>query len=270
MVSFPTVYRRVVVHWRAIILLLILALATFLIAYPDRGSPIFLVFDLFVIALLLIFIASQFFWIGRILDLAERFIPGKLRRAWLAIIAGLVYSFFFTYSLPSIESTSAHIFRAADYRLHSVLIEAAYWWWFVGSQVAFLLVFAFGTADRAAHATAWLYGKAREAMRDHGAALRPGAIALDPPSSARRHFLEQTAVLVSATGFAAAGYGLLYGRQNVEVVRQRIRLARLPKAFEGFRIAQLSDVHIGPFPERRRRSRDDSLSDVRLCGQRRV
>ncbi len=131
-------------------------------------------------------------------------------------------------------------------------------------------MFAFGTADRAAHATAWLYGKAREAMRDHGAALRPGAIALDPPSSARRHFLEQTAVLVSATGFAAAGYGLLYGRQNVEIVRQRIRLARLPKAFEGFRIAQLSDVHIGPFPERRRRSRDDSLSDVRLCGQRRV
>src|SRR5216684_1809348 len=247
MVSFPAVYQRVVVDWRAIILLLILALATFLIAYPDRGSSIFLVFDLLVIALLLIFIASQFFWIGRILDLAERFIPGKLRRAWLAIIAGLVYSFFFTYSLPSIESTSAHIFRAADYRLHSVLIEAAYWWWFVGSQVAFLLVFAFGTADRAAHATAWLYGKAREAMRDHGAALRPGAIALDPPSSARRHFLEQTAVLVSATGFAAAGYGLLYGRQNVEIVRQRIRLARLPKAFEGFRIAQLSDVHIGPF-----------------------
>ena len=35
MVSFPTVYQRVVVHWRAIILLLILALATFLIAHAD-------------------------------------------------------------------------------------------------------------------------------------------------------------------------------------------------------------------------------------------
>jgi len=248
MVSFPIVYQRVVLHWRAIILLLILALATFLIVYPDRGSPDFLVvFDLFVIALLLIFIASQFFWIGRILDLGERFIPGKPRRAWLAIIAGLVYLFFFAYSFPSIESSSAHIFRAGDYRLHSVLIEAAFWWWFVGSQVAFLLVIAFGTADRAARATAWVYGKAREAMQDHGAAVKLGAIALDPPSSARRHFLEQTAVLISATGFAATGYGLLYGRQNVEVVRQRIRLARLPKAFEGFRIAQLSDVHIGPF-----------------------
>jgi PAS domain S-box-containing protein len=52
---------------------------------------------------------------------------------------------------------------------------------------------------------------------------------------------------VSATPFLAAGYGLLYERQNVEVVRQRVRLARLPKAFEGFHIAQLSDIHIGPF-----------------------
>jgi predicted MPP superfamily phosphohydrolase len=83
-------------------------------------------------------------------------------------------------------------------------------------------------------------------MQGHGAA--PMDIAPDPPPSpGRRRFLEQTAVLVSATPFVAAGYGLLYGRLDVEVVRQRIRLARLPKAFEGFRIAQLSDIHIGPF-----------------------
>jgi predicted MPP superfamily phosphohydrolase len=237
--SFLLVYRCVVVHWRAIILLLILALATFLIAHADF-------FDLFTLALFLIFIASQLFWIGRILDLGERFIPGKPRRAWLAIVAGLVYLFVFAYSFPGIES-SAHVFRAADYRLHRVVIEAAYWWWFVGSQVAFLLVIAFGMADRAARATAWVYGKAREAMRGHGAALKLGAVALDPSPTARRRFLEQTAVLVSATPFVAAAYGLLYGRLDVEVTRPRIALARLPKAFEGFRIAQLSDIHIGPF-----------------------
>src|SRR5713226_3678642 len=174
MVSFPAVYQRVVVDWRAIILLLILALATFLIAYPDRGSPIFLVFDLFVIALLLIFIASQFFWIGRILDLGERFIPGKPRRAWLAVIAALLYLFLFTYTYP--EWGLGHIIRASDYRLQSILINAAFWWWFVGSQLAFLLVIAFGAADRAARATAWVWGKAREAMQARGAALTQGAI----------------------------------------------------------------------------------------------
>jgi predicted MPP superfamily phosphohydrolase len=59
--------------------------------------------------------------------------------------------------------------------------------------------------------------------------------------------LEQTAVAVSAAPFVAAAYGLLYGRLDVEVTRPRIRLARLPQAFEGFRIAQLSDFHISPF-----------------------
>src|SRR5713226_9136467 len=145
MVSFPTVYQRVVVHWRAIVLLLILGFVAFIVAPFDEFVP----FMLILFALLLLFIASQIFWIGRILDLGERFIPGKPRRVWLAIVAGLVYLFVFAYSFPSIESTSAHIFRAADYRLHSIVIEAAFWWWFVGSQVAFLLAIAVGTADRA-------------------------------------------------------------------------------------------------------------------------
>src|SRR5258708_33907378 len=94
-------YRRFVAHWRAIILLLILALATFLIAHADF-------FGLSLFALLLIFIASQFFWIGYVLDLGQWFIPGKPRRAWLAIVAGLVYLFVFSYSYP--EGGLGHAF----------------------------------------------------------------------------------------------------------------------------------------------------------------
>jgi len=238
MVSFPTGYQRVVVHWRAITLLLILACVAFLGARFDEFVP----FVLIGFALLLIFIASQIFWIGRILDLAERFNPGKPRRVWLAIIAGLVYLFVFTYSYP--EWGLGHTIRASDYRLQSILIDAAFWWWFVGSLLAFLLVMAFGVADRAARAAGWVYRKARTAIHQHCTAADAEA-ALQ--SSDRRRFLERTAVLVSATPFVAAGYGLLYERQNVEIVRQRVRLARLPKAFEGFHIAQLSDIHIGPF-----------------------
>ena len=68
-----------------------------------------------------------------------------------------------------------------------------------------------------------------------------------PPSPARRQLLEQAAVAVSALPFVAAAYGLLYERLDVEVTHPRIRIGRLPKAFEGFRIAQLSDFHISPF-----------------------
>jgi hypothetical protein len=75
----------------------------------------------------------------------------------------------------------------------------------------------------------------------------PGAIALEPSLPARRRFIEQTAVAVSAAPFVAAAYGLLYGRLDVEVTRPRIALGRLPEGFEGFRIVQLSDFHISPF-----------------------
>src|SRR5437867_1688978 len=157
-------------------------------------------------------------------------------------MAGLVYSFIFLYSFP--EWGLGHIIRTADYRPQSMLVFAAFSWWFVGSLSAFLLMIAFGATDRAARAAGWVYRKVRTAIHQYSAAADAEATLL---SAARRRFLERTAVLVSATPFVAAGYGLLYERQNVEVVRQRIRLARLPKAFEGFRIAQLSDIHIGPF-----------------------
>jgi len=66
-------------------------------------------------------------------------------------------------------------------------------------------------------------------------------------SPARRHFLAKTAVAVSATPFAACAYGLMFERTEIETTHQRIKLRRLPQAFDGFRIAQLSDIHIGPF-----------------------
>jgi hypothetical protein len=50
-----------------------------------------------------------------------------------------------------------HIIRAAHYGPQSMLIYAAFWWWFVGSLLAFLLVIAFGMADRAARAAGWIY-----------------------------------------------------------------------------------------------------------------
>src|SRR2546426_7113208 len=233
MVSFATVYQRVVAHWRAITLVLILALGTFLIAHAE-------LFLLFVVALL--FIASQIFWIKRIIDVGEWLLPGQPSRARVAIIVGLAYLFLIAYSYPTTIG-QGHTFRVGFYRLPNTVDEAVFWWWFVGSMLAFVLVIVFGIVDRAARAAVWVYCKARRTTQRRVTADSEVAA----PSPSRRHFLQQASLLVSATPFVAAGYGLLYGRLDVEIVRQRIRLVRLPKAFEGFRIAQLSDIHIGPF-----------------------
>jgi len=198
---------------------------------------------LFFSTLFLMLTASQVFWVVRFVDLGERFIPGKLRRGWLMAIASIVCLFFFAYNIGPWaipRGNSTHL------TLRSILLQAPFWWWFVGSWVGFGLVMVFWTIDRAGRAAAWVYRQTRKAAAGHAAPV-PAATAIDPPPLARRQFLEHAAVTVAAVPFLAAAYGLLYGRLDLEVTRQRIALARLPKAFEGFRIVQLSDFHISPF-----------------------
>jgi predicted MPP superfamily phosphohydrolase len=105
--------------------------------------------------------------------------------------------------------------------LYNALVEAPFEWWVASSIVAFLIVIILWPVRRVSRA----------------AKVSPG----------RRQFLERTTAAVVAAPFVAGAYGLLYGRLNLQTPTQRIRLAHLPKAFAGFRIAQLSDIHIGPF-----------------------
>lgn len=235
-------------HKRASVFLLIFAFCAYPLIDHGKFGPTRVAFRLFLVML----IASQFFWIHRALDLGERFIPGKPRRAWLTAIACFVELFFFVYSYTHMGGVvhlflASKIIGAADPRLRSVLMEGALSWWLAGSVLGFGLVIVFWSVDRAASAAAWVYRKARAPAAGNVDTPQPGTVVPDLTSPARRHFLRQTAFALSATPFVASAYGLLYGRLDVEIVRQRIRLARLPKAFDGFRIVQLSDLHISPF-----------------------
>jgi len=249
MVSLPTVYKRVIAHKRVIVFLLIFAFCAYRLIEPGKFGSVRGVSSRVIFVML---IASQIFWIRRILDLGERFLPGKPRRAWLVVVATAVYLFFFVYSFTHMGvvhfflATMSHIIGAADPRLRSLLIEGALSWWLVGSVLGFGLVIVFWTIDRVAHAAALVYRKAR-AAGNVAAAPQPCTVVPDLTSPARRHFLQRTAIALSAAPFVASAYGLLYGRLDVEVTHRRIHLARLPKAFEGFHIAQLSDFHISPF-----------------------
>jgi hypothetical protein len=114
-------------------------------------------FLLFVVALL--FIASQILWIKRIIDVGGWLLPGQPSRARVAIIVGLAYLFLIAYSYPTTIG-QGHTFRVGFYRLPNTVAEAVFWWWFVGSMLAFVLVLVFGIVDRAARA-AVVYRKAR-------------------------------------------------------------------------------------------------------------
>ena len=235
--GLPRVLRRLIAHGRVIVVVLIFALAAAIVLNNE-----FVSFELVNLALLLIFIASQIFWIGRVVDLVEWVLRRTVCRRRVAISVVLAYLFVVAYSFPT-TIAQGHTFRLGFYRLPIIVTEAVFWWWFVGSMLAFLLVMVFGLVERVVRAAAWTYRKV------HQVAQQPdtGNSETAPSSPNRRQFMQQTAVLVSATPFAAAGYGLLYEREDVEVVRQRVRLAHLPETFDGFRIAQLSDIHMSPF-----------------------
>jgi predicted MPP superfamily phosphohydrolase len=221
-------------HKRGITFLLVAFCALWLsrgIVHRSYFLPYFTVF------VTLIF--SQLFWIARVLDLGERFVPGKPRRMWLAIIAAVVWVFFFR----AYNFNPRHI--PVDPRMRRMLIDGAFSVWVVGSWLGFGLVMVFWAVDQGTRGATWVYRYVRGGAASHATAADPDAIAL--PSPDRRHLLRQMAIAVSATPFVAAAYGLLYGRLDVEVTHRRIALARLPKAFEGFRIAQLADFHISTF-----------------------
>jgi len=231
-------------HKRTITILLVVLCAFWL-------SPRFDIEFLLFFAIFVLLIVSQLFWIRRALDLGERFIPGKPRRIWLAILATVVYVFFCVYSFTHFGIlhqwhllTTGRLPVHADPRLRGVLIDGALSVWLLGSWLGFCLVMVFWTLDRGARGAIWLYRYMNDGAVNHATAPEPD---VDLPLLGRRHFLRQMAIAVSATPFVAAAYGLLYSRLDVEVTHPRIRLARLPKAFEGFRIAQLSDIHISPF-----------------------
>lgn len=67
----------------------------------------------------------------------------------------------------------------------------------------------------------------------------------------RRQFTRGS--VAGLTGLAAAGFavdGFLVEPQQAVAEHVEIGLRRLPEAFEGFRIAQLSDIHFGPYMTR--------------------
>ncbi len=116
--------------------------------------------------------------------------------------------------------------RLLDRPIAKIVSGVAYGWMGVAVLLFFLLV-------------------ASEVLRIgvHGAS----AMADRPLDGDRRTFLSRgIAGVVSLVALSLAGVGTASALGEVALRRVKVPLGRLPKALSGFRIVQLSDVHIGP------------------------
>ncbi len=79
-----------------------------------------------------------------------------------------------------------------------------------------------------------------------------GKKVIQPNSSAgegltRSAFLAKSALAVGGTQMGILAYGIISGAYDYRVRKVTLSLKNLPKAFEGMKIAQLSDIHSGSF-----------------------
>ena len=63
----------------------------------------------------------------------------------------------------------------------------------------------------------------------------------------RSKFLMTSAVVAGALPAATMGFGIVSGAYDYRVRRRTLTFPNLPKAFDGVKIAQLSDIHSGSF-----------------------
>ncbi len=168
---------------------------------------------------------SQLYWGWRGYRLAARLIPARGRRLAAVGVVLAVYLVMFAYNFGYLgrRPTPVHL------TWNEALLAAPFLFWAAASLLSFLIVLPFAM------------------LRAIAAKIRARSAGDVIESPARRHFLARTATVAASAPFVAGAYGLLYGRLNLETTEHPVRLTRLPKAFDGFRICQLSDIHIGPF-----------------------
>jgi uncharacterized protein len=182
---------------------------------------------------LLFFLAGQAYFLWRVCAfLARRIRKLAFRIAAVVAVLGFYAGLFVSYLSSSSRTTP----EPTRMTWHDALVSAPFLWWIFSSTLASFIVLL-----------VWLVRLSARAVRLTGRLVLSRKQPDTAPSPPRRNFLEGVAAAAVAAPFVAGAYGLLWGRLNMQVRRQPIRLTSLPRGFHGFRIAQLSDIHIGPF-----------------------
>jgi uncharacterized protein len=72
-----------------------------------------------------------------------------------------------------------------------------------------------------------------------------------PHDAGRRRLLQGAQAALVAAPAVVTGFGVVIGRRDLQAKEIDLKIAGLPKDLDGLRIAQLSDIHYGPFLDRR-------------------
>jgi uncharacterized protein len=195
--------------------------------------------------ILALLVASQIFWLRRIRALGRKWIPGGAWRR-IAEVLFTLYAFLWVYN--AVPAWWAHATSPVRLTAADVLVGGPFAWWVFGSGIGFLFVLILRLPWYLFRLLRQVYRLAARGIgaigASSGAEAAPRSEAIQP---SRRNFLVQATTAVGLVPFVGSFYGLVVERTDVETTNYRVAFERLPRGFHGFRIAQVSDLHVGPF-----------------------
>jgi len=187
---------------------------------------------IFVAAITIIF-AILTFYIGRSLISSAALQRKWSRRLWAVLLLAIFIQYF--------GMAGHHIFPASEGSEWMILVS---WLGFVFMGF-FALVFLMLLVKDDIRLLLYLLRKVRKIYRRFTKA--PGAQAEPTINMERRNFIARSAslgIVGLSGGLTALGAGEALGEPKIEKIK--VALEKLPPEFEGFRIIQISDMHIGP------------------------
>ncbi len=102
-----------------------------------------------------------------------------------------------------------------------------------------LLFITFHLAEDIIHITKWVVHKL--------SSNKDTIIEQSENGISRAKFISQLGLVLAAIPFTSILYGMAKGRFNFRLSHEKLGFSNLPQAFDGFKIIQISDIHIGSF-----------------------
>ncbi|MCB0731676.1 MAG: metallophosphoesterase [Ignavibacteriae bacterium] len=108
---------------------------------------------------------------------------------------------------------------------------------FVLFYIPKLIFIIFNFIDDLTHGTLKLFSRVKKKTEDEKVT--------ETKKITRSQFLTRIGIITAGIPFLSIAYGIAWGRFDLTVRRERLFFTNLPKKFDGLRVVQLSDFHIG-------------------------
>lgn len=158
-----------------------------------------------------------------------------IRARWTKRNQRLFTYFWWGWTALLLVGVFGSILLNARLAIRSVLLVA-----FFITFVSKLVYLPFLFLDEIRRVFIWLFRKAR-----------PAAEPVPGDRISRSEFLVKAGIAVAAIPLSSLSWGIVSGAYDYQLVRRKLFLRDLPRAFEGMKIAQISDVHSGSFYDRK-------------------